>query len=365
MAGYIFNIDKSISVEEIMKQGYYATFIKSVAAGPFEGTFGDFITMNEGDNVFFFQQRKIYGIGRLINIGPDCKYNNYPGASELTQFEYKNIKNNLIIDFGTDSPNYRWICFFDAAPTFMKLGLDMDEVLQYKPEAFKSIRTNWKRTFVKIDDEENKALKELFYLRAYDENTNYGLEVDNYILKSRLTNEHILNYKDIIKCTKKGKRLMHEMAVESVTLAKIKLVENNLFGNWDYLTHQVCASPFKPVDYMDKMDIFAYRYTEIDGEKVISKYMVIELKKDCANVDTIAQVTNYVDWICNKYAYGDYSLIEAYILASDFESGMLSRCNLYERVYNLGSHPIQVKKWNNLKFIKYKIINDDIEYEII
>lgn len=26
------------------------------------------------------------------------------------------------------------------------------------------------------------------------------------------------------------------------------------FGTWDYVSHQVAASPFKPIDYMDKND---------------------------------------------------------------------------------------------------------------
>lgn len=51
---------------------------------------------------------------------------------------------------------------------------------------------------------------------------------------------------------------------------------------YDYVTHQVIASPFKPLAYIDKMDIFAYRYLENfpDTEKPIEKYMVIELKKE-------------------------------------------------------------------------------------
>ena len=38
----------------------------------------------------------------------------------------------------------------------------------------------------------------------------------------------------------------------------------NIFGSWDYLSHQVVASPFKPIDYMDKwifLDIHSYMDT--------------------------------------------------------------------------------------------------------
>jgi len=363
MAGYIFNIDVSTNVNEIMKKGIYSTFLKTLTSTPFEGTFADYVTMDEGDNVYFFQKRKIYGVGRLKKVGLDCKYNNYIGATEPINYSYEKIKESLIVDFGLESQKYRWVCFFEGSPKMMVSGLDMDEVLEYKPETFRSLRTMWKKSFIKIDDTENKSLKELFFLRAFNEETNYDVVCNYSEYLEKITNRHLLNYKDLIKYTRYKEKLVHEMAVEASTLAKIKLIENNIFGKWDFITHQVCASPFKPVDYMDKMDIFAYKYTEIDTEKVISKYMVIELKKDSANVGTMTQVTNYVDWICNNYAYGNYSLIEAYILAADFDSEMYEYKEITERIYNLGSHPIQVKRWSNLKFIKYKIIDDDIEYD--
>ena len=37
----------------------------------------------------------------------------------------------------------------------------MDDVLSYKPNSFRMLRAFWKLSFVKIDDEENKALKDI------------------------------------------------------------------------------------------------------------------------------------------------------------------------------------------------------------
>ena len=45
--------------------------------------FGDMVTMSQGDNVYFLSDRKVYGVGELICIGNDCKYDNYRGASAL------------------------------------------------------------------------------------------------------------------------------------------------------------------------------------------------------------------------------------------------------------------------------------------
>lgn len=364
MAGYIFNIGKEIKVLDIIKQGYYSPLMSdSLSPNPFEGTFGDFVTMKEGDNVYFFQNRKIYGIGKLYKIGDDCKYNNFIGATSLERFSYNEIKNTLLIDFGNQSVNYRWICFFNGSPSFYEDGLDMDEVLSYKPDTFKVLRTNWKRTFIKIDDVENKSLKELFLLRIYNKSRVVELN-DKIRLYSSITEEHLLNPLDLIISTKDKDRLRHEMAIESATLGKLALYADSIFGKWDYVTHQLCASPFKPIDYMDKIDIFAYKYIEAYDEKVVSKYMIIELKKDTATCETINQISNYVDYVCKNYAYGDYSLIEAYILAYDFSEDMYSQNarDSYERTFNIGAHPIKVLKWNNVKYIKYSIINNDIQY---
>lgn len=364
MAGYIFNIGKDTRVVDIIKKGYYSPLMgESLSSNPFEGTFGDFITMKEGDNVYFFQNRKLYGIGKLYKIGDDCKYNNFIGATNLKTYTYEEIRESLLINFGKSSPNYRWVCFFNGSPDFYEDGLDMDEILSYKPDTFKVLRTNWKRTFIKIDDVENNSLKELFLLRIYNKSS--VIELDKQIeFNNTITQEHILNPIDLIISTKEKDRLKHEMAIESVTLGKIALYADSLFGKWDFITHQLCASPFKPIDYMDKIDIFAYKYIEAYDEKVISKYMIIELKKDIANCETINQISNYVDYICKNYTYGDYSLIEAYILAHDFDDKMYTReaRDSYERTFNIGSHPIKVLKWNNVKYIKYTIIDDDIKY---
>lgn len=124
------------------------------------------------------------------------------------------------------------------------------------------------------------------------------------------------------------------------------------FGTWDYVSHQVAASPFKPIDYMDKMDVFGYRY--IKGFKTISKYLVIEIKKDAANDDVIDQIMKYVDWINQEYAHGDYSMIEAYVVAADFPDSVVNKKNEQcIRNFTKGYRPTQACTWNKCDLIKY------------
>ncbi len=42
--------------------------------------------MREGDYVFFFTDRKIYGVGKLTNLVNDCKYWLFDGANIAKPF---------------------------------------------------------------------------------------------------------------------------------------------------------------------------------------------------------------------------------------------------------------------------------------
>lgn len=122
--------------------------------------------------------------------------------------------------------------------------------------------------------------------------------------------------------------LKSEMALEVGILSGLNHRDAavcNALGEWDYVSHQVAASPFKPVDYMDRIDIFGYRWVKgYKGER-ISKYLVVELKsgpaklKDSATNKDYNQLMKYVDWICNKHAHGNYSMIEAVLVAHSFD----------------------------------------------
>ena len=102
--------------------------------------------------------------------------------------------------------------------------------------------------------------------------------------------DYLLNRQFLVKNCKNDNdnTLKHEMALEA-SLCEILLCDDrHPFGKWDYISHQVAASPLKPIDYMDKMDIFGYRY--IPGYDVKSKYLIAELNKDSASTDIVEQI---------------------------------------------------------------------------
>ncbi|QKY68709.1 hypothetical protein [Lentibacillus sp. CBA3610] len=361
MAGYIFSLNNLNSLSDSIKNGIYSTILNipknRIWGAHHEGTFGDYITMKEGDNIYFFHERKLYGIGELVNIKGDCKHLNFPEADFPYEYNHASLKNRIIVN-NLHGKKHRMVCTFKGAPHFFKNGVDMDDVLSSNPERFKMLRAFWKLSFIKIDDEENKALidvilknneaslvtKEGIFMEK--ENTHEkiaDLVDDKFIVKS----ENIL-----ASCSNNDGSVRHEMALETGILDYISNNKTNKFGEWDYLSHQVIASPFKPIDYMDKMDIFGYKY--IYGFQTISKYLMIEIKKDSASSEDINQAMKYVDWINQEYSFGDYNMIQAFLVAFEFPTDVIEQRNkIAHRNFVKGRRPLISMEWDNLKLIRY------------
>lgn len=370
MAGYVFAIGGNVNpvsvIRKCAEQGVYSTYMSSMASIPFEGTLADYISMKPGDNIYFFCKRRYYGVGELVSVGPDCKYCNYPNASARTEFLYEDIRKDLLLDEGPSSVNYRWICTFKGSPYFFTEGIDTDEILTYKPSTFKMLRAFWKVSFIKLSDEENDSLKEIFLLRhQHALATGKGVFPENDNIHKRIAGHELLRYfispKHMLQTCANGNRVKHEMALEAAVVFNLCHSQILQLGKWDYVSHQVVASPFKPIDYMDKIDVFAMRF--LKGTKIPCKYLVVELKKDQANEATIDQVLKYVDWVCSEYAYGDYEMIDACIIAAEYPAtiGQYYR-EVVQRFYTLGSHPIRNKQWGSLKLLKYTYEDETIHY---
>lgn len=373
MAGYIFTLNHMNSLKKIIKNGIYSTNLSEPKNNLWkihhEGTFTDYLSMKEGDNVYFFIKRKIYGIGELINLNFDCKFLNYPTADIPKKPLYKDVKNELLLNETELSINNRCICTFKPSPRFFENGIDMDDVLSSNPERFRMLRAFWKVSFIKIDDEENKALIDIILKRneVHLTGSKGSFEFDSSFqdsLKYKLSKKYKLVSNNILNYCSKGDYIRHEMAIESYIADIVSNSKNNIFGHWDYVSHQVVASPFKPIDYMDKMDIFGYRY--IEGFDTISRYLLIEIKKDKATFEAVDQVMKYVDWINQEYAHGDYSMINAFIVAYDFPEKVIEyKNNICKRNYIRGRRPTVSDEWANVRLIKYKydVISSSLVFE--
>ncbi|SHF14267.1 hypothetical protein [Clostridium fallax] len=227
------------------------------------------------------------------------------------------------------------------------------------------LRAFWKISFLKIDDEENKALKDIIlkrnenFLSDNADNTDIFFSFDSTYhnnIKNKLNKNYILDTKKILYYSSNKNIIYHEMAIEAAVICQISNKVKNtidILDCCDYISHQVIASPFKPIDYMDKMDIFGYKYIP-NFYGTISKYLVIELKKGAAKIQDIEQTLKYVDWINQQYSFGDYSMINAFLIANEFDKSIIEEKNkLAKRNFITKSHPITSSIWTNLKLIKY------------
>ncbi len=378
MAGYLVSLDSETSLIDCINNGAYATRVSDPRPNhthqtSVEGTFADYASMKAGDNIYFFIDRKVYGIGTLVNVGPDCRYLNYPNSNEPTKFAYSDIGPELLLNKGTDSLKQRFICFFQPNPHFFTYGIDMDEMLGSAPEKFKILRVFWKLSFIKFPDSENQAFKDLIFRRnegcLTDDSVDGVFNTDYMSFHQQALNrinsgEYRFGISPLITSVLLDNgSLSHEMAVEASLIFQIReRVENTIevFGEWDYLSHQVVASPFKPVDYMDKMDVFGYRFI-IDQEPTISKFLIIEIKRSRVRSADVLQLMKYVDWIKNEYAYGDYSMIEAYLVGASFHDEVyVDFQSKIERNFIQGFRPAVAVQWENMKLVHY-VYNEDTE----
>lgn len=368
MAGYIFGLDSPSSLSLYTLNGVYATKLAAPSSSwmtHHEGTFADYAAMKAGDSVYFFIQRKIYGIGKLVTVGPDCKFFNFPGAGVPRSASYEQIRSKLLWDEDQDSVRQRCICVFEPAPFFFESGIDMDDVLSSNPSAFKMLRAFWKLSFIKFDDEENQAFRDVILKRNQHllSNPVVGSGIFDFRpvhdrIAQKLSSEYLIDagMASILSSCAEGDRLRHEMAVEAGILHQLAIKDPEtceLFGEWDYLSHQVIASPFKPIDYMDKMDLFGYTYLP-EYKPTQSRFLVGEIKKDAAQFEDVDQLLKYVDWVKDEYCYGDYTMIHAFLVAYEFGDDVIRhKKNVGIRKYTIGMRPAQSLEWNNVRLVEY------------
>jgi len=375
MAGYVINLDSEESLMRYFKYGVYSTKLstpRGYFTTPQEGTFADYASMKKNDLVFFFIKRKIYGIGKLIEVYGDVKCLNYPQANIPESIDYNVIRNTLLLDEGDKSVNQRWICFFEPYPFFFKKGIDMDDVLLSNENCFRILRAFWKVSFIKLDDIEAKCLFDVILKQNYQKDTKntFDTSCQNFHtqIKNKLNDEYKFRADEILEYASNEDKIKHEMAIEAGLIYQLSYKDEDttrVFGNFDYISHQVVASPFKPIDYMDKMDIYGYNY--IENFKTIDKHKIIEIKKDTAGIEEVNQLLKYVDFVKDEIANRNYDNISAYLVAYDFKDEAKEYLKTISRKFVIGTKPVISREWNDINLVKYKYdkINKKLLFELV
>lgn len=360
-------------------------------------TFADYFGMKEDDYIFFFYGRKIYGVGRLVNIGEDCKYWGFKGANQPTSYLQSQINPTKLIS--KIKPENRCVCFFEPLVFYPK-AVDMDEALTSYPSSFKSLRVIQGRTFIKLDDEEAAALLSVLNRRNVSTDKN---EPDDWSppvfddsmhkMAEKVLNKSADYYKFNIESLLKNYQpwenngIQEEMAVEAAVVESLTLnKDTSVFDKMEYVTHQVSASPAKPVEYMEWMDVFGYSVSSylikqgIPIQFAIDKYYVIEIKRGILelpvpkrgketkyikeNKAVANQLMKYVDWVVKNYASGNYPMVKGILVANDFDDNFINYCKeMCVRNYNDGYRDSTPAVWKNFELIKYTFDGTKISFE--
>ena len=384
-------------LNELCEYGYYSTNLPvNIGTQKWSktktATFADYYSMCTGDYIFFFFNRKIYGVGELIGIGDskDCKYWSYKDANiPITQTKTFPIIDNVELE-------NRCICFFKPIKYF-SYAIDMDEALTTYPASFKSLRVIQGRSFIKMDDEEAQALyaiitksnaarhdqsadwnppkfdgsKHILAGKRLLKNPNYY----NFTIESLLNNFQIRNTNGINE----------EMAIEAAIVECLNKGSSTAMDKLTYVSHQVSASPAKPVEYMEWMDVFGYKASSSLMTKsipilfAIDQYYVVEIKRDPLNIKhkgvkepkwvkerkaVANQLMKYVDWIAKNYASGKYPMVKGIIVANDFDDEFIEYCKkMCVRNYNSGYRDATPSVWDNFELIKYSFNGQTMTFD--
>lgn len=346
---------KQHALETCILHGTYSAKTAEKGAA-FTGTLADYLGMKTGDDIFFFTERKIYGIGRLVEIADiDCRFRIAPNDSEKNPLTKEK---NLAI--------HKFTCTFEPSPYYFKMGVDMDEVLTFSPEKIKSLRFFSKKTFIKLDDIESEAIKNVIARKnekyidrsARDKHFEFS-DVMHKEMAKKIKDDpeaYKLSIFDYLQYKSNG-HVSSEYYIEGAIMDLLRDAKGSkTLGKWDFIGRQYPASPPKPSEYEETMDLFGYRY--VPGfPNAISKYLVIELKVGTINKDHVQQTMKYVDWISREYAKGDYSMIEAYTIGYDKEEGIEEAIrDISERNYIIEGHPVENRKWQELRILSYRTL---------
>ena len=379
MAGYLFSFGDEDALFDSMSRGRYSTLMKAKWGPAHLPTLGDYATMRQGDRVYFFAKRMVYGIGVITDLVQGCTVlENREGVTGRATLGIAD-ENEACILQDPEPPakenerrTFRWVVAFEPDPFMFKAGIDMDDLLSSNQFAFRSLRVFEKRSFIKLDDEEELAFRTAILRRNAEilrHPTEQGIFDTRHVEEgeriARLAAGRDVSPKIqdlVLSYRRRNGSLESESALEVALLNQLGRKRDSdtidVFGEWDYISHQVAASPAKSIQYMDRMDVFGYQWLK-PSDKIVGKYFVAELKKDRVCGEDLQQVMKYVDWLKAERASGDYSLIRAFLVGHDFDLNSIREALPTAERYNLvGYRPPQPRRWLDVVLVAYDVEED-------
>lgn len=378
MAGVIFNLSGPEPRERYSTSGTYSFLQERPPArargwGNHEKALADYLALQEGDLVFFFENRAIYGVGRIVQLRDSLRSTlcNYPYSWDLSE----EVEDTFLWDNEPDSElaNHPFVVFFEPDPAWYLQGIDMDEALTADTHAYvHALPFFWRTSFIRLDDFEAAHLAGLIRRANRDVACYPDLHGPVHARAQRLLTQAPASFDididGLVRQYADRGVLRHEDLLEAWLV--------DAFSNrWElvapiierpepptFVGRQVVASPYKPPQYVDKIDLLAYeieRPTPGSSVPIAHSYHILELKKDRAAPEDITQALKYVDWVAHKRQGGDYADISAFVVSAGFPDEVRDFASSEgQRDYVRPRRPYVTATWQSLYLIEYSVATE-------
>lgn len=379
MAGLVVSLRDTEALDRYREGGAYSTFLarpKDTMYGwrpAGEGTIADYLALRDGDLLFFFVERVIYGLGRVVALprARRAALCNYRYAWDLGR---QCDAPFLWQDEPDDICHHPFVVFVEPHPAWWTQGIDMDEALGADARGYVTVLPFFSGvSFARVDEFETAHLAALLSRAANGSQTVRSRHKSRHAHAAALVKGHggafDMDVDALVRRHAKKRRLRHEALLEAwlvdaLTDSQRWQLVRNVFGRsrpWTFVGWQVPASPFKPPQWIDRMDILAYDVaprpeTDLIRVPVAHSYFAAELKKGRASVDDVMQAMKYVDWLAHKYQGGDYAGISAAVIAADFPREVREHAGREGlRRYIRPRRPYGTSEWRDLLLIRYQV----------
>ena len=369
MPGYLINLGALEGrLDLYIQSGIYGTRIGRTGWYPATlYTLADYLSMRTGELIFFFQKRMIYGLGSTVSIDIDAPTRPMACNYARSYLPTENPSPPFLWD-GDDDPSIRWRVLFRPSPAFFKIGVDMDEVLQADSAGVaRSLRVFSNRSFLKLEDDESHLIATAILRRNQQPGASTFADHTNVVHSNLSQHPSLSGFQpdidELVAQDLHGSQIRHEPTLQAWlvdALNQQRPETTAIFGDWNYVSNLYPASPLKPREYMDEIDIFGYvlSYPQAPIPPYVVRFKIIEVKigpQSIAPSNVIDQVMKYVDWVSNTRAGGDYSLVDAYVVAADFTDELVQYAAANgTRSYVIPRRPYETNIWTNLSLVTYQ-----------
>lgn len=336
----------------------------------YEAAIADYLGLADGDLVFFFERRQIFGIGRIIRL---------PGSARAVLCNYRNAWDLSATPSGPylwenepddDLRDHPFVVFFEPDPAWYEQGIDMDEALASDTHSYvKQLPFFAGVSFARLDDFEAAHLAGLIR-KSNLAGAEYRTRHQNVHRRAaaylrREDHGFDLDTDALVRQYSEGALVRHEALLEAWLVDALQNrwpLLRSIPGRKErptFLGRQVPASPFKPHEYIDRIDLLAYDIEKPTASSMIpitNSYLIAELKKDEATVEDVRQTLKYVDWIAHEHQGGDYAGITALIVSAGYPDSVREiAASEGKRLYVKPRRPYGTETWESLHLMEYRV----------